>query len=382
MEPRENPFAPGAGCLPPALAGRDKMLEEADVLLSRAVQGLPAKSMLMHGLRGVGKTVLLLRMGQMARERGYFVISYEATEDDSILPSLVHALKRVLYDMKQGEKVKHALMVLCSFVRSVRIGSVELGVDVAPGYADSGNPEKDLVDVFVAVGEAAQERKTGVALLIDEVHILGKKDFGMLIMAMHKMQQLRLPIIMIAAGLPVLMRLAGEAKTYAERLFSMSLIGHLDEAQSTEALGKPIREQGVRVGDDVLHHIYTHTQGYPYFLQEWGSHLWNVSPGPHIELEDALAASAKVQECLDNAFYRVRYERLTPKERIFMRAMARVRGEKISMTSLAREMGVKVSGLSTVRERLIQKGMIYSPERGYIAYSVPLFGHFLRRVKD
>lgn len=382
MEPRENPFAPGAGCLPPALAGRDKMLEEADVLLSRAVQGLPAKSMLMHGLRGVGKTVLLLRMGQMARERGYFVISYEATEDDSILPSLVQALKRVLYDMKQGEKVKHALMVLCSFVHSVRIGSVELGVDVAPGYADSGNPEKDLVDVFVAVGEAAQERKTGVALLIDEVHILGKKDFGMLIMAMHKMQQLRLPIIMIAAGLPVLMRLAGEAKTYAERLFSMSLIGHLDEAQSTEALGKPIREQGVRVGDDVLHHIYTHTQGYPYFLQEWGSHLWNVSPGPHIELEDALAASAKVQECLDNAFYRVRYERLTPKERIFMRAMARVRGEKISMTSLAREMGVKVSGLSTVRERLIQKGMIYSPERGYIAYSVPLFGHFLRRVKD
>lgn len=358
------------------------MLEEADVLLSRAVQGLPAKSMLMHGLRGVGKTVLLLRMGQMARERGYFVISYEATEDDSILPSLVQALKRVLYDMKQGEKVKHALMVLCSFVHSVRIGSVELGVDVAPGYADSGNPEKDLVDVFVAVGEAAQERKTGVALLIDEVHILGKKDFGMLIMAMHKMQQLRLPIIMIAAGLPVLMRLAGEAKTYAERLFSMSLIGHLDEAQSTEALGKPIREQGVRVGDDVLHHIYTHTQGYPYFLQEWGSHLWNVSPGPHIELEDALAASAKVQECLDNAFYRVRYERLTPKERIFMRAMARVRGEKISMTSLAREMGVKVSGLSTVRERLIQKGMIYSPERGYIAYSVPLFGHFLRRVKD
>ena len=382
MEPRENPFAPGAGCLPPALAGRDKMLEEADVLLSRAVQGLPAKSMLMHGLRGVGKTVLLLRMGQMARERGYFVISYEATEDDSILPALVHALKRVLYDMKQGEKVKHALMVLCSFVRSVRLGSVELGVDVAPGYADSGNPEKDLVDVFVAVGEAAQERKTGVALLIDEVHILGKKDFGMLIMAMHKMQQLRLPIIMIAAGLPVLMRLAGEAKTYAERLFSMSLIGHLDEAQSTEALGKPIREQGVRVGDDVLHHIYTHTQGYPYFLQEWGSHLWNVSPGPHIELEDALAASAKVQECLDNAFYRVRYERLTPKERIFMRAMARVRGEKVPMTALAQEMGVKVSGLSTVRERLIQKGMIYSPERGYIAYSVPLFGHFLRRVKD
>ena len=382
MEPRENPFAPGAGCLPPALAGRDKMLEEADVLLSRAVQGLPAKSMLMHGLRGVGKTVLLLRMGQMARERGYFVISYEATEDDSILPSLVHALKRVLYDMKQGEKVKHALMVLCSFVRSVRLGSVELGVDVAPGYADSGNPEKDLVDVFVAVGEAAQERKMGVALLIDEVHILGKKDFGMLIMAMHKMQQLRLPIIMIAAGLPVLMRLAGEAKTYAERLFSMSLIGHLDEAQSTEALGKPIREQGVRVGDDVLHHIYTHTQGYPYFLQEWGSHLWNVSPGPHIELEDALAASAKVQECLDNAFYRVRYERLTPKERIFMRAMARVRGEKVPMTALAQEMGVKVSGLSTVRERLIQKGMIYSPERGYIAYSVPLFGHFLRRVKD
>lgn len=382
MEARENPFAPGAGCLPPSLVGRDKILAEADVLFSRVLAGKSAKSMLMHGLRGVGKTVLLLRMSAMAREMGYQVISYESMEGIPMLPFIIQSLKRILYDMKQVQKVKHALMVLCSFVKSVKIGGIELGVDVAPGYADSGNLEQDLIDVFVAVGEAARERKTGIALIIDEIHVIEKKDFGMLIMVMHKMQQLQLPVVMVAAGLPILMRLAGEAKTYAERLFSMPSIGHLTREQSVSALADPVREKGIEIEEKALDYIYIHTQGYPYFLQEWGSNIWNIARGCPISFEDACEAAESVQECLDRTFYRVRYERLTPKERSFMLAMARIPGDLIPMTSLAKELRAKSSSLSTIRERLITKGMIYSPERGCIAYSVPLFGMFLRRVKS
>lgn len=381
MEPRENPFAPGAGCSPPALVGRDKILDEADILFSRVKAGLAAKSMLLHGLRGVGKTVLLRRMENMAKEHGYHVISYETIEGISALPSMVQSLKRVLFDMEQVEKVKHALRVLGSFIKTVRIGGIELGVDVARGYADSGNREQDWIDVFVAVGEAARERKTGIALVMDEIHMLDRKDFGMLIMVMHKMQQLNLPIVMVAAGLPILMRLAGDAKTYAERLFSMHGIGHLNRDQSAEAITHPIREKGVDIDADALEYIYVNTQGYPYFLQEWGAKVWNTSIGPVIQRDDAIVAAAEVQECLDATFYRVRYERLTPKEREFMLGMAKVRGESISMTALAQALGTRVSSLSTTRERLIIKGMIYSPERGNIAYSVPMFGAFLRRIQ-
>ena len=382
MDARENPFAPGAGCLPPALVGRDHILEEADILFSRAMIGRASKSMLMHGLRGVGKTVLLLRMGAMAREKGYHVISHESQDGVDALPTMVQALKRVLYDMQQGEKVKHALMVLGSFVKTVKICGIELGVEIAPGYADSGDRERDCIDVFVAVGEAAKERNTGVALIIDEIHMMNRKDFSMLIMVMHKMQQLQLPVVMIAAGLPILMRLAGEAKTYAERLFSMPSIGHLTELQSAEALADPMRSKGIRIDEKALEFVYNQTHGYPYFLQEWGDKIWNVATKPHIGIEDAYAAASMVQCGLDETFYRVRYERLTPKEKDFMRAMAELQGEVISMTALSEHMKVKVSSLSTIRERLMVKGMIYSPSRGFISYSVPLFGGFLLRVKE
>lgn len=381
MDARENPFAPGAGCLPPALVGRDKILEEADILFTRALAGLSSKSMLLHGLRGVGKTVLLLQMGAMAKKRGYHVISHESQDGVGIMPSLVQSLKRVLYDMKQGDKVKHALMVLCSFIKTIRICGVELGVDIAPGYADSGNVEQDCVDVFVAVGEAAKERNTGVALVIDEIHMMNRKDFGILIMVMHKMQQLQLPVVMIAAGLPILMRLAGEAKTYAERLFSMPSIGHLSESQSAEALAAPMLTKGIKIDPKALEFIYHQTQGYPYFLQEWGANIWNVATGSCIDLNDAYKASSVVQKCLDETFYRMRYERLTPKEKDFMFAMAELHSEVVSMTDLSKHMRIRVSSLSTIRERLIVKGMIYSPSRGFISYSVPLFGGFMLRIK-
>ena len=382
MEPRENPFAPGAGCLPPALVGRDKILDEADILLTRVMAGLPAKSILMHGLRGVGKTVLLLRMASMARERGYHVVNYESIDGSSALPFMVQALRRVLLEMGSREKVMHALKVLASLVKTLKIGNVELGIDIAEGYADSGNIEQDCIDLFTAVGEAAREKRTGVALILDEIHMLERKDFSILIMVMHKMQQLNLPIVMIAAGLPTLVRLAGDAKTYAERLFSMRNIGHLSEEQSGEAIAVPLKEKGIDIDEETKRYIYVNTQGYPYFLQEWGYRVWNVAIGPAIRREDAVVAAAEVQECMDKSFYRVRYERLTPKEIKFMRGMSEIQSEHVSMTELANILKTRVSSLSTTRERLILKGMIYSPERGYIAYSVPMFGSFLRRTKN
>ena len=380
MEPRENPFAPGAGCLPPALVGRDKLLEEADILFTRVMKGLSSKSMLLHGLRGVGKTVLLLRMGDMAKEHGFHVVNYESIDGAAALPFMVQSLRRILLNM--GGKAKHALKVLASYVKTLRLGSIEVGIDVAEGYADSGNPEQDCIDVFTAVGEAAKEKKTGIVLIIDEIHMLDKRDFSILSMVIHKMQQLNLPVIMIAAGLPILVRLVGHAKTYAERLFSIHSIGHLSEEQSNEALTVPLKEKSVSIDPETLHLIYVNTLGYPYFLQEWGYKLWNVANSPSICREDAIVAAAEVQERLDTAFYRVRYERLTPKEIKFMRGMAQIQGERISMTDLATALKTRVSSLSTTRERLIVKGMIYSPERGYIAYSVPMFGAYLRRIKD
>lgn len=382
MDPRENPFAPGAGCYPPALVGRDKVLEEADVLLARVVKGLPAKGLLMHGLRGVGKTVLLLRMATMAKQYGYQVVNYESIDGASVLPYMTQALRRVLLEMGTMSKVKHALKVLSSFVKTLKIGGVELDIDTAMGYADSGNPEQDCIDVFVAVGEAAKENGTGVALMVDEIHMLNRRDFGILIMVMHKVQQLNLPIVIIAAGLPTLMRLAGDAKTYAERLFSMHGIGHLSKAEVKTAIAAPLKEKGVDIDRDTLQYIQANTLGYPYFVQEWGYRLWNVAQGPIICRSDALVAAAEVQDYLDKAFYRFRYERLTAKEKVFMRGIAASKNEQISMTQLANTLKARVSSLSTIRERLIMKGMIYSPKRGFIAYTVPMFGAFLRRIKD
>lgn len=210
--------------------------------------------------------------------------------------------------------------------------------------------------------------------------MLEKRDFGILIMVMHKMQQLNLPVVMMAAGLPTLVRLAGDAKTYAERLFSICSIGHLSEEQSAEAIVAPLKAKGVDIDAETLNYIYVNTQGYPYFLQEWGYQVWNVAVKSPICRTDAMVAAAEVQECMDKAFYRVRYERLTPKEMKFMQGMAMIRDEYISMTELARVLKTRVSSLSTVRERLIVKGMIYSPERGCVAYSVPMFDAFLRRI--
>ena len=344
--------------------------------------------MLLTGLRGVGKTVLLNEIERLANSAGYRSIAIEAHEDKRLGSLLAPYLRRLLFDLDRaagaGDKVKRGLAVLRSFVGSIKltIGDLDIGLDIEPekGSADSGDLEIDLPNLFVALAEAAAERNSAVALLIDEIQYFNQKELGALIMAMHKLQQRRLPMVLVGAGLPVLPGLAGESKSYAERLFSFPDIGALSEADSAKALRDPAHAAGVTFEDDALHDIFLLTKGYPYFLQEWGYQAWNLAPSSPITLDIVKTATTTVIRRLDENFFRVRYKRLTPAEKNFLRAMAELGPGAHRTGNIAQTLGVKVNSLGPVRARLIRKGMIYSPAHGDMAFTVPLFDKFMIRA--
>jgi len=388
MDPIRNPFSPGAGSPPPELAGRDPVLAQARVLLGRIRLGRPEKSLLLTGLRGVGKTVLLNEIERLAVAAGYRSIAIEAHEDKRLGPLLAPYVRRLLFDLDRvagaGDKVKRGLAVLRSFIGSIKltIGDFDIGLDIEPekGSADRGDIEIDLPNLFVALAEAAAERNVAVALLIDEVQYFNQKELGALIMAMHRLQQRRLPMVLIGAGLPILPGLAGDSKSYAERLFSFPDIGALSELETAKALREPAKAAGVHFEEDALHDIFRLTEGYPYFLQEWGYQAWNLAPSSPITLAIVQSATATVMRRLDENFFRVRYERLTPGEKNFLRAMAELGQGPQRTGDIAQTLGVKVTSLGPVRARLIRKGMIYSPAHGDMAFTVPLFDQFMRRA--
>lgn len=388
MDPIKNPFSPGAGSPPPELVGRDPVLAQARVLLGRIRIGRPEKSMLLTGLRGVGKTVLLNEIERLANAEGYRSIAIEAHEDKRLGPLLAPYLRRLLFDLDRvagaGDKVKRGLAVLRSFVGAIKltIGDLDIGLDIEPekGSADSGDLEIDLPNLFVALAEAAAERGSAVALLIDEVQYFNQKELGALIMAMHKLQQRRLPMVLVGAGLPMLPALAGESKSYAERLFSFPDIGALSEPDSAKALQDPAHAAGVNFENDALLDIFRLTKGYPYFLQEWGYQAWNLAPASPITLEIVKNATATVIRRLDDNFFRVRFERLTPSEKNFLRAMAELGAGAHRTGDIAQTLGVKINSLGPVRAKLIKKGMIYSPAHGDMAFTVPLFAEFMIRA--
>jgi hypothetical protein len=344
--------------------------------------------MLLTGLRGVGKTVLLNEIERLAGAEGYRTIAVEAHEDKRLGPLLAPYLRRLLFDLDRvagaGDKVKRGLAVLRSFIGAIKltIGDVDIGLDIEPekGSADSGDLEIDLSNLFVAVAEAAVERNGAVALLIDEIQYFNQKELGALIMAMHKVQQRQLPMVLVGAGLPILPGLAGESKSYAERLFSFPDIGALSEADAAKALQDPARDAGVTFADDALHEIFRLTKGYPYFLQEWGYQAWNLAPSSPITLDIVNTATTAVIRRLDANFFRVRYERLTPSEKNFLRAMAELGPGAHRTGDIAETLGVKVNNLGPVRAKLIRKGMIYSPAHGDMAFTVPLFDEFMIRA--
>ncbi len=388
MDPIKNPFSPGAGSPPPELVGRDPVLEQARILLGRVRQKRPEKSMLLTGLRGVGKTVLLNEIKRMADDEGYRTIFIEAHEGKALGPLIAPYLRSLLYDLDRiagtGDKVKRGLAVLRSFIGALKLtmGDISIGLDIEPekGAADSGDLEVDLPNLFIAIGEAADNRKVPVAIFIDEIQYFNKKELGALIMGMHKIQQHQLPLVLLGAGLPILPGLAGQSKSYAERLFSFPNIGALTKEETAKALQDPAHAAGIAFEPEALTEVYRLTKGYPYFLQEWGYVAWNVATSSPITLQVIQDATLTVIPRLDENFFRVRYERLTPSEKNFLRAMAELGQDAHRTGDIAEILGVKVTSLGPVRAKLINKGMIYSPAHGDLAFTVPLFRDFMIRT--
>jgi hypothetical protein len=388
MDPIRNPFSPGAGAPPPELVGRDQLLEQAQILLGRVRQKRPEKSLILTGLRGVGKTVLLNEIERLAQQDGYKTVALEAHEDKPLPLLLTPAFRRLLYELDRmagaGNKVKRSLAVLRSFIGGIKVsvGDVSFGLDIEPerGSADSGDIEIDLPNLFVAIGEAAEDRKTAVALLIDEIQYFTIKELGALIMAMHKVQQRQLPIVLVAAGLPILPGLAGESKSYAERLFNFPDVGALSEVDSVKALAEPAKEAEVVFEDQALSEIYRLIKGYPYFIQEWGYQCWNLAESSPITLKLVNRATPQVISRLDQNFFRVRFDRLTPSEKNFLRAMSELGSGPQRTGDIAEMLGTTVSAMSPVRAKLFKKGMIYSPAHGEMAFTAPLFDEFMVRA--
>jgi len=388
MDAIKNPFSPGAGSPPPELVGREAILEQARILLGRIKEKRPEKSILLTGLRGVGKTVLLNEIERIAARTGYRTMPLEAHEDKSLAALLVPPLRKLLFELDRvagaGDKARRGLAVLKGFMDGVKVamGGIEVGLDIEPekGTADSGDLESDLPNLFVAVAEAAGERKTPVALLIDELQYFNPKELSALIMAMHQMQQRQLPMVLLGAGLPILPGLAGGSKSYAERLFNFPDIGALSAPDAIKALREPARAVGIDFEETALKEVFRLTQGYPYFLQEWGYQSWNRATASPITLAVVEEATPTVIQRLDRNFFRVRFDRLTPGEKRFLRVMAGLGPGAHRSSDIADALKVKINSVGPVRANLIRKGMIYSPAHGDMAFTVPLFDGFMLRA--
>ena len=385
MDPRRNPYAPGAGTPPPELAGRDRLIEDASIALDRIRNGLSAKSLLMVGLRGVGKTVLLNRICRDAEGRGFVAVLLEAPEDRSLPALLCAPLHVALLKMSRlaaaGDAAKRALRALGGFVGAMKLGfgDVTFNVDLEgdPGVADSGDLGSDLSALLQTVGEAARAQQTALVLFIDELQYVEERELGALIAALHRAAQLQLPVTLVGAGLPQLVARAGAAKSYAERLFAFPEIGPLDTEAATLAIKVPAERLGVSYERDALDEIIRRTQSYPYFLQEWGKRCAETSPITAVEVDTAtLEAVAE----LDASFFRVRFDRLTPSEKQYLRAMAELGGGFHRSGEVARVLGKSVRAVAPTRAKLIRKGMVYSPAHGDTAFTVPLFDEYLQRA--
>lgn len=389
MDPFYNPFAPSAGQRPPEFAGRTKLIEESVLAMRRALVGRTFRSIMFLGLRGTGKTVLLNELGKKAKEMGYLVSRLEAPEEASLAKLLYPEMKKVMRSLSTLERTKElalcTLGILQNFasIFKIEVAGVDMGIEPTPGVADTGYLETDLPDLFENIGEAAQTAGKGWAIFLDEVQYLTQKDFSALIVSIHRISQLGYPVIFVGAGLPLLTGLAGEAKSYAERLFRFYDVGALDPKSTAEAIEKPLNDADVQILPDALRKIVEGTQGYPFYLQQWAACTWDVAPRTPISLSDVDNASVEAIRILDEGFFRVRLNRMTKGELEYCSAMASL-GEKgpYKTSDIARVMGKKASALGVVRSSLIANGMIFSPTRGYVEFTVPLFASFIMRFKQ
>ena len=387
MDERDNPYAPGAGTQPPQLAGRDALLEQAAIALDRIRGGRAAKSLLLTGLRGVGKTVLLNRIEQDAEKRKFVTVHLEAPEDRPLPDLLAAPLRAALIKMDRraaaGDTAKRALRALVGFMHAMKVSyhGVEIGVDLDSerGLADSGVLDQDLGELLCAAGAAARDQGTALVLFIDELQYVEERHLGALIAALHRAAQRTLPVTLMGAGLPQLVARTGDAKSYAERLFLFAEIGPLDAVDATTAIKEPAERKDVDYTTTALQAIVRHTQRYPYFLQEWGKHCWDCAAESPITAKDVKDATKKAIKELDKSFFRVRYHRLTPSEKDYLRAMAELGGGSHRSGAVADVLGKSVRSVAPIRARLIAKGMIYSPAHGDTTFTVPLFDGFMKR---
>ncbi len=384
MDPRHNPYSPGAGTRPPLLAGRDAELEQFDVLLSRLSEGRSARSMIVSGLRGVGKTVLLNTFEAMGRERGWYTAAREITTATSLHVEIGRIAERALRTMSIGhqvrERVQELLGALSAFTLTTPDGT-ELSIEPrAVRRLSSAELGEDFADIFTALGEAALAKDRGILILLDEAQFLERPELEALLAGVHRVAQRDLPLAVVGAGLPQLPRLAGEAKSYAERLFTFPQIGRLSKAAATAALTIPAEQHGVAFRPDALERILAATEQYPYFIQEYGSAVWDTAAGPEVAVDDVDAAHRHVTAKLDEGFFRVRFERATAQERRYMRALAELGDGPQRTGEIARLLEKPLTSLSPVRDGLIKKGLVYAPEHGLLDFTVPQFGAFMRRV--
>jgi hypothetical protein len=388
MDPRSNPFSPGAGSAPPELSGRDKVIEDVSIALHRIKNGLSAKSILMVGLRGVGKTVLLNRLKNDAESEGLVCVQFESPEDRNLPAMIVPSLRAALLKLNRlsglGDAVSKAVRILGSFISSAKIkyAGMEFGFELGaePGIADSGDLDYDLAELLQAIGEAAKEKNTAVVLFIDELQYVPELELAALISALHVCAQKKLPVALVGAGLPQLVGNVGRAKSYAERLFDFPEIGPLPPEAATVALQRPVNQHQVRFEVGAIDEILRQTKGYPYFLQEWGSMCWGVAKTQVITEEDALAATELAILQLDSSFFRVRFDRCTPMEKNYLRAMAGINSATPRSGDIAVALNKAVHQIAPLRQSLISKGMIYSPAHGDTAFTVPLFADYMKRM--
>lgn len=385
MDAVRNPFAPGAGSRPPELSGREFILRDADVAIQRAIKGKNARSFMLLGLRGVGKTVLLNKIEEIAEKHEHLTSLIEAPEGRSLSELLIPKINQSLRKLSTSENARataqQALRALRSFAATINFTYGDMAISVEPevGVADSGDIEADLPELFVRLGEAARAAGKAWTLLIDEVQYLQPKDLAALVVALHKVNQKTLPILFFGAGLPQVAALSGNAKSYAERLFNYPAVGALGEEDAKIAIRHPIENEEEQIEEEAISEIVAKTKGYPYFLQEWGYQCWNIASDVGITLKDAELAAEAATARLDEGFFRVRFDRLTTKEQEYVIAMAKLGSGPYRSSDVAKVLRETIQSLGPRRSSVISKGMIYSPSHGDIAFTVPMFDEYLIR---
>ena len=388
MDPILNPYSPGAGTPPPELAGRDEIRERARIAMERIRLGKPAKSVLMVGLRGVGKTVLLDKIRGDAESRGFYTLHIEAPESRSLPALLAPQLRLTLLKLCRVEQAKdlaeRGLRALAGFVEALKLKyrDIEVGFDFdsEPGLADNGDLEQDLPALLETVGAAAQAAEVALVMFIDELQYVEEEQLAILISALHRCARQQLPITLIGAGLPQLRGRMGKAKSYAERLFEFPVVGALDKESATVAIVRPAEAEDVKIAADAVAEIIQRTKGYPYFLQEWSKHAWDCAENSPITFSDVDKASVVAVAALDDSFFRVRFDRLTPSEKKYLRAMADLGPGPHRSGDIAERLGRHVRNVAPVRNNLIKNGMIWSPNHGDTGFTAPLFDQFMQRI--